>query len=86
MSQLTDNFFELHGVPMPGASSRKARDASTNDIKDLVDIVGSKRAKEIYRDSHFQSQNAFKAWQANENVNLYKFLLLSCFRQYQLNL
>ena len=57
-----DEFFNLENVPSV-ISSKRGYNPSNRDIKDLIDIVGSKRAKEVVRDSHFQSPAAFTAWQ-----------------------
>ena len=58
--------YSLKGIPTSSISSHRFGNSATNrEIKDLVDIVGSKRAKEIYFDNHFVSPQAFKKWQEN---------------------
>lgn len=65
---------QFEPIKAPGAKSRRrgARDVETHeDIEALLNVVGSKNARDITRKNHFMSKAAFDEWNAKQPAGKY---------------
>ena len=65
---------QFQHIKAPGAKGRRrgARDVETHDdIEALLNVVGSKNARDITRKNHFMSKAAFDEWNAKQPEGKY---------------